>query len=125
MRKAAKSDHTCSTVAFGRPMWKGHMEGLFSLLLFAAFFYFMMRFGCGAHMVHGHGGGHGELGHGGHDGREQGTTARDPVCGMEVAPGHGYIKMHGGREYRLCSRACLDKFDANPDQYASLQRGAQ
>jgi hypothetical protein len=32
------------------------MEGLFSLLLFAGFFYFMMRFGCGAHMVHGHGG---------------------------------------------------------------------
>ena len=32
------------------------MSGLGSLLLFAAFFYFMMRFGCGAHMVHGHGG---------------------------------------------------------------------
>ena len=30
------------------------MEGLVSLLLFAAFFYFMMRFGCGAHMGHGH-----------------------------------------------------------------------
>ena len=29
------------------------MEGLFSLLLFAALFYFMMRFGCGAHAVHG------------------------------------------------------------------------
>jgi len=38
------------------------MDGLFSLLLFAAFFYIMMRFGCGAHMVHGHGHhtGHGE-----------------------------------------------------------------
>ncbi|MEE9598461.1 MAG: hypothetical protein V3V96_16940 [Acidiferrobacterales bacterium] len=36
------------------------MEGLFSLLLFAGIFYLMMRFGCGAHMVHGHGG------HGGH-----------------------------------------------------------
>ena len=29
------------------------MQGLVSLLLFAAFFYLMMRFGCGAHMVHG------------------------------------------------------------------------
>jgi hypothetical protein len=29
------------------------MEGLITLLLFAAFFYFMMRFGCGSHMVHG------------------------------------------------------------------------
>lgn len=32
------------------------MEGLFSLLLFAVFFYVMMRFGCGSHISHG---GHG------------------------------------------------------------------
>jgi YHS domain-containing protein len=95
------------------------LEGLGTLLLFAALFYFMMRFGCGAHMVHGHGG------HAQHGEREQGTSARDPVCGMDVAPGQGYAKMHGGREYRLCSRACLDKFDANPDQYASVQGGVQ
>ena len=107
------------------------MEGLGSLLLFAALFYFMMRFGCGAHMVHGHGGGgHGEhASHGGHaepGGHEPhtSTSARDPVCGMDVAPGQGYTKMHGGREYRLCSRACLDKFDASPDEYASVQGGA-
>jgi YHS domain-containing protein len=105
------------------------MEGLGSLLLFAALFYFMMRFGCGAHMVHGHGGnGRGE--HAGHAGRgdgghERGPDARDPVCGMDVAPGQGYVKMHGGREYLLCSRACLDKFDANPNRYASVQEGAQ
>ena len=103
------------------------MEGLGSLLLFAALFNFMMRFGCGAHMVHGHGGGsRGEHhGHGGHGGRERGPAARDPVCGMDVAPGQGYVKMYGGREYRLCSRACLDKFDANPNRYASVQEGAQ
>ena len=105
------------------------MEGLGSLLLFAAFFYFMMRFGCGAHMVHGHGGGgHGDhgghAGHGEHGGNAQATSTRDPVCGMDVAPGQGYTKMHEGREYRLCSRACLDKFDVNPDQYASVQGGA-
>ena len=105
------------------------MEGLGSLLLFAALFYFMMRFGCGAHMVHGHGGGgHGEHashgGHAEHGGGEQGASARDPVCGMDVAHGQGYAKMHGGREYRLCSRACLDKFDASPDQYAAVQGGA-
>lgn len=103
------------------------MEGLLSLLLFAALFYFMMRFGCGAHMVHGHGGGgHGERAdHAGHGGRAQAGTARDPVCGMEVAPGQGYTKTHAGREYRLCSRACLDKFEANPDQYAPVQGGAR
>jgi len=71
------------------------MEGLGSLLLFAALFYFMMRFGCGAHMVHGHG-------RGGRD-----------------------VKMYGGRDYRLCSRACLDKFEEHPDQYASVAGGAR
>ena len=30
------------------------MDNLFSLLLFVAFFYVMMRFGCGAHTSHGH-----------------------------------------------------------------------
>lgn len=30
------------------------MEGLFTLLLYAGLFYFLMRFGCGAHMTHGH-----------------------------------------------------------------------
>ena len=94
------------------------MEGLGSLLLFAVLFYFMMRFGCGAHMVHGHSGG----GRGGHERR---PAARDPVCGMDVAHGQGYIKPYGGREYRLCSRACLDKFEANPNQYALVREGAQ
>ncbi len=87
------------------------MQGLVSLLLFAAFFYFMMRFGCGAHMVHGHHGGH--EGHGSMDGN---TT--DPVCGMEVQAGQGYAKMHEGREFRFCSRQCLDKFELEPQRYA-------
>jgi YHS domain-containing protein len=101
------------------------MEGLLSLLLFAAFFYFMMRFGCGAHMVHGHAGhgGHGERGeHGTH---AETSRAVDPVCGMEVSAGQGYTKMHAGREYRLCSRVCLDKFDANPERYASALGGSR
>ena len=106
------------------------MEGLVTLLLFAGLFYFMMRFGCGAHAVHGHGGG-GHAGHGtgaehrGHGGGESAGPAVDPVCGMEVAPGQGYTKAYGGRDYRLCSRACLNKFEANPDQYASVHGGAR
>jgi YHS domain-containing protein len=107
------------------------MEGLLTLLLFAGVFDFMMRFGCGAHMVHGHGGP--ENGHGGHTGHDeatggmlgQGAPATDPVCGMQLAPGQGYPKMHAGREYRLGSRACLDKFEASPDQYASVHGGAR
>jgi YHS domain-containing protein len=91
------------------------MEGLLPLLLFAGLFYVMMRYGCGAHMVHGHGG------HGSHDGHSgplpSGTASIDPVCHMAVDPGQGYTEMHAGREYRFCSRACLDKFDKNPDAY--------
>ena len=90
------------------------MEGLLSLLMFAAFFYFMMRFGCGAHMVHGGHGSHG--GHGGNDPRES-AAAKDPVCGMTVPPEEGYGRMHQGRQYRFCSRKCLDQFDAEPDRY--------
>ena len=89
------------------------MEGLFTLLLFAGLFYVMMRYGCGAHRVHGHGG------HGSHEGHSAGGRATDPVCGMTVAAGGGYAKMYGGREYRFCSRACLNKFDARPDAYVS------
>lgn len=93
------------------------MEGLFSLLLFAALFYVMMRFGCGAHMVHGHGrhGGHGAPG----QGDPTAASAVDPVCGMAVDPTKGYTKVHDGHAYRFCSRACLDTFEAAPQQYAA------
>jgi YHS domain-containing protein len=79
--------------------------------MFAAFFSFMMRFGCGAHMVHGHVGGRGH----GSDSGVGGAT--DPVCGMAVVADQGYTKMHPGQPYRFCSRACLDQFEANPDKY--------
>ncbi len=86
------------------------MERIVSFLLFAIFFYLMMRFGCGSHMVHGHHGGN----HADHPAGEQ----RDPVCGMPVAQDAGYSERYQNREYRFCSRRCLDKFDANPQQYA-------
>ena len=94
------------------------MEGLFSLLVFAGFFYLMMRFGCGAHMVHGHS----EHEHG-----ANGTTGRaiDPVCGMATVVDEGYTTMYQGRQYRFCSRACLDKFDAHPERYVVLRKGGQ
>ena len=97
------------------------MEGLFSFLLFAGFFYFMMRFGCGAHMVHGHGG------HGEHPHRSENAvgSAIDPVCGMSVVADQGYTKTHQGRQYRFCSRACLDKFEATPERYLALKAGVR
>ena len=93
------------------------MEGLGTLLLFAAFFYLMMRFGCGAHMVHGHGG-HSH-------GTGKATKYIDPVCDMEVEAEQGYGKMHQGELYRFCSRSCLDKFDADPERYLNKERGEE
>jgi hypothetical protein len=69
------------------------MDGLFTLLLFAGLFYVMMRWGCGAHMVHGHGGGGQKAAypsdHGDHVPTRAPTRAGpasiDPVCGMVVA----------------------------------------
>lgn len=93
------------------------MEGLLTFLIFAGFFYFMMRFGCGAHAVHGHHGGHG-------DGKRDGAELKDPVCGMKVEPGHGYARAYEGREYRFCSRNCLDRFDLAPEHYTE-EKGAR
>lgn len=87
------------------------MAGLLSLLLFAGFFYLMMRFGFGAHMVHGINRGHVE------QSVERETKHIDPVCGMEVAATRGYAKMHKGKLYRFCSRTCLDQFETKPERF--------
>lgn len=89
------------------------MEGLFSLLLFAGFFYLMMRFGCGAHHTHGYQSGHAHYGTPG----DQRVNYIDPVCGMEVSANQGYSKTHEGALYRFCSRRCLDNFEAAPERY--------
>jgi YHS domain-containing protein len=85
------------------------MDRILSFLLFAGLFYFMMRFGCGAHAVHGH--------HAHHRDAFPGD-AKDPVCGMPVAADAGYSEKYQGHEYHFCSRKCLDKFDVNPQQFA-------
>ncbi len=85
------------------------MEELISFLLYAVFFYLIMRFVCGAHMIHGS-----------HRNRGVSKTAIDPVCGMEVAQDKGFSKMYHGNEYRFCSRSCLIKFDDSPGKYLNL-----
>lgn len=79
-------------------------------IIFAGLFYLMMRYGCGAHMLHGHHKGHAD---------DQNNDAKniDPVCGMEVDHAVGYGKMHEGHFYRFCSRTCLDKFEDEPGKY--------
>ena len=90
------------------------IKALASILLWGALIFFMMRFGCGAHMMGGHGG-HG--GHGEHD--DAGGPLKDPVCGMDVAPDSaGGAAVHRGKTYYFCSPACRDKFEKAPDQYA-------
>jgi Cu+-exporting ATPase len=46
------------------------------------------------------------------------TTARDPVCEMEVDPinAAGSIE-HEGRTYFFCSSGCLESFREDPDRY--------
>lgn len=87
------------------------MEGLFSFLIFAALFYLLMRFGCGAHMIHGHKGNHNQ------PSENNPVKYIDPVCGVEVDIEKGYGKMHEGSLYRFCSRSCLDQFETTPDKY--------
>jgi len=86
------------------------MEGLSSFLIFAVFFYLMMRFGCGTHMMHGH--------HG-HSKNSNSAPVFDPVCGKKVDEDVGYGKLHDGVLFRFCSRKCLDYFDESPEKYMS------
>ncbi|MGQ0812576.1 MAG: YHS domain-containing protein, partial [Nitrospiraceae bacterium] len=42
----------------------------------------------------------------------------DPVCGMTVQPATAAgSHIHQGKTYHFCSRACLDKFRADPQRY--------
>ena len=93
------------------------MESLGSLILFIVLFYVMMRFGCGAHMAHGHAHHDSNDDHDGGGKKPIGHKFVDPVCGMEVEPSEGYGKMYEGIPYRFCSRDCLDKFDADSRRY--------
>ncbi len=82
------------------------MEGLFTLLLYAGLFYFLMRFGCGSHMAHGH-----------HKKKNSLAPVIDPVCGAEVEEEKGYGKLQDGHLFRFCSKECLDEFDKTPEKY--------
>ena len=86
------------------------MEGWLSFLIFAGLFYLMMRFGCGSHMIHGHG-------HAENHSHNDDKNNIDPVCGMDIDPEKGYGKMHAGHLYRFCSHKCLDKFESEPEKY--------
>lgn len=40
---------------------------------------------------------------------------KDPVCGMDVEPGHEAARFdHGGKTYLFCNPGCKDEFAKNP-----------
>jgi YHS domain-containing protein len=107
------------------------MTELLWILFYVGLFYFMFRYGgcCGGHATHGRHGGR-DIGgdassHDVHDssGGTVLSASRDPVCGMVVSDG-SYSRIYRGREYRFCSKACMDRFDNDADQYAVEERRA-
>ena len=86
------------------------LKSLAWLLLWGGLFYVMMRYGCGAHMMGGHG-------H--HEKRDPGSAPfKDPVCGMAVSPGKAAAAaLHDGDIYYFCSKSCRDKFERSPESY--------
>lgn len=95
-------------------------------LIWGALIFFMMRFGCGAHVMgHGHGDRHESNRPDG--GAAQGGGARsappvrdiDPVCGMTVETAGAKSSVYGGRVYYFCSQDCREKFEAAPQTYVN------
>jgi len=90
------------------------IKSLLSFLLWGGLFFLMMRYGCGAHMM----GGHGR--HGGHGGPGGSNGEKDPVCGMAVDPKKAAAaSVHAGKTYYFCSTSCRDKFEKEPAKYAA------
>jgi adenylate cyclase len=54
-----------------------------------------------------------------HRGQLRAQRLRDPVCGMEIRPGHEHARLvWEGREVAFCSTDCLQRFTANPGAHA-------
>lgn len=56
----------------------------------------------------------------GHQNSDLATAIKDPVCGMNVDPAktHHHYQLNN-IEYHFCSKGCLEKFKANPSEYAN------
>lgn len=48
---------------------------------------------------------------------QSGKPFTDPVCGMKVSAAPDKQINHAGQTYHFCSTRCMDKFQANPQQY--------
>jgi YHS domain-containing protein len=86
------------------------------LLIFAAFFFLMMRGGCGGHVAgHRHNREHAGRGTGRSSSPDKAT---DPVCGMTVETKTAKSAVHEGSVYYFCSPQCRDEFEASPASFA-------
>ena len=94
------------------------MEIVAALLIFGAVFYLLMRWGCGARMVHGLALS-GRVGTVGTSAGHVGVEALDPVCGMTVKEADSISEEHGGRVFRFCSEDCHSRFKAHPEIYTN------
>lgn len=106
------------------------MGTLLYFIVIAGFFFMMMRFGCGAHVM-----GHG---HRQHEWRGTGplqdrdsalwvppTTAVDPVCGMTVQTDIAKSSVHEGKVYYFCSAEHRDTFESAPGRYTGSRTGPE
>jgi YHS domain-containing protein len=98
----------------------GQLGNILYFLLLAGMFVFMMRYGCGAHIM-GHGHDHGGTPANDRDNKNPHwiapNRAVDPVCGMTVQPATAKSAVHDGRVYYFCSQDCRQKFEAAPASY--------
>ena len=100
------------------------MSTLLYFLIWAALFFLMMRFGCGAHIM-GHGSGD-EQSDGAQSSDRSGmdqlrwvppTKDTDPVCGKIINTDGAKSSVHDGTVYYFCSRDCREIFEAAPNEY--------
>lgn len=95
------------------------MESIIWFLVLGGLFYFMMKFGCGAH-IGGHGGHAG--GHEDHAGHGRPSTSsqkvKDPVCGMEIDRDQAHSMVRDRKQQIFfCSETCHNKFNEEPEKY--------
>ena len=95
------------------------LQNVVYFLVWAGFIYFMMRFGCGAHVM-GYGHRHGDGHAGGHDVAAAPPRAVDPVCGNTVDTASAKSSAYRGRIYYFDSSDCRSAFEANPAAYGAV-----
>ena len=106
------------------------MEALLYFALWAGFIFWIMRFGCGAHIMgHGHGNAQTHNEHRNADNPEVRWVPpkkdADPVCGKTLTTDTAKPSVYAGNVYYFCSRECREKFEAMPDHYIGISNTNQ